>query len=307
MQIISILRFGREPGKIRGYCGHPEIGLALLRLYQLDQGTPLSRPLSDTLSTNAEVTTYFFDQEAVARLDSRPFRRKPSRFAPCRTCRRTNRIRQQTKVVGHAVSCDVSFAAAAGTGMSKDGDDELLATLATRLWQDVVTTKLLYYRQASVLLQRTEGFTRTYDLPTRIRTPRPALPSACFFWRIASSRPDSDGQYGDVMERALYNNILSGIGVRRPLRSSMIIRWPALARRRESIGHGGLRAVLRILRSSLAHLSGYLYSQRADAIAVHHYVTSEAVADDSHAVCVQSEFPTSRKYLHRDSKVTMHR
>jgi DUF1680 family protein len=37
-------------------------------------------------------------------------------------------------------------------------------------------------------------------------------------------------------------------------------------------------------------LSGYLFSQRADALAVHHYVTSEALADDF-TLRVQSEFP----------------
>jgi DUF1680 family protein len=84
-----------------------------------------------------------------------------------------------------------------------------------------------------------------------------------------------DGQYGDVMERALYNNILSGISLEgrcffydNPMASSgsrQRVAWPWWT-----------PCCPPNLARLVSSLSGYLYSQREDAIAVHHYVTSEA-------------------------------
>jgi Beta-L-arabinofuranosidase, GH127 len=50
--------FGREPGQIRGYCGHPEIELALLRV--------ITSPKSVATSTCKQDGRHFH-------LDTRPF------------------------------------------------------------------------------------------------------------------------------------------------------------------------------------------------------------------------------------------
>ena len=75
-------RFGREPGKIRGYCGHPEIELALLRLYHL---TKERRYL--------DLCRYFIDERGQSPHLLRPgsccalglatVPAKPSRFSLC--------------------------------------------------------------------------------------------------------------------------------------------------------------------------------------------------------------------------------
>ena len=277
-------RFGREPGKIRGYCGHPEIELALLRLYHVTKERrylDLCRYFIDERGQSPN----FFDQEAVARLDSRPFRpNHPG--SPYAYMQAHEPIRQQTKVVGHAVRAMYLFAAAAGLAL-EDGDDELLAT-CERLWQDVVISKL-YITGGIGSASENEGFTRDFDLPNENSYAETCASIGLFLFGHRLLQARLDGQYGDVMEQALYNNILSGIGVDgrcffydNPMASSGSkgrVDWPWWT-----------PCCPPNLARLVGSLSGYLFSHRADAIAVHHYVTSEAHADDF-TLRMQSEFP----------------
>jgi uncharacterized protein len=277
-------RFGREPGKIRGYCGHPEIELALVRLYHLTRERrylDLCRYFIDERGQSPN----FFDQEAVARLDLRPFRpNHPG--SPYAYMQAHEPIRQQTKVVGHAVRAMYLFAAAAGLAL-EDGDDELLAT-CERLWQDVINSKL-YITGGIGSASENEGFTRDFDLPNENSYAETCASIGLFLFGHRLLQARLDGQYGDVMERALYNNILSGIGVDgrcffydNPMASTGSkgrVDWPWWT-----------PCCPPNLARLVGSLSGYLFSQRADAIAVHHYVTSEALADDF-TLRVQSEFP----------------
>ena len=72
--------FGTEPGKKRGYCGHPEIELALVRLYQTtgkERYLNLSRYFVDQRGQKP----YYFEQEAVAR-GEKPEKWWPTGFKP---------------------------------------------------------------------------------------------------------------------------------------------------------------------------------------------------------------------------------
>ena len=278
-------RFGREPGKIRGYCGHPEIELALLRLYHLTRERRYLDLCRYFIDERGQSPPHFFDQEAVARLDSRPFRpNHPG--SPYAYMQAHEPIRQQTKVVGHAVRAMYLFTAAAGLAL-EDGDDELLAT-CRRLWQDVITSKL-YITGGIGSASENEGFTRDFDLPNENSYAETCASIGLFLFGHRLLQARLDGQYGDVMEQALYNNILSGIGVDgrcffydNPMASTGAkgrVDWPWWT-----------PCCPPNLARLVGSLSGYLYSQRSDAIAVHHYVTSEVLADDF-TLRVQSEFP----------------
>ena len=277
-------RFGREPGKIRGYCGHPEIELALLRLYHLTKERrylDLCRYFIDERGRSP----HYFDQEAVARLDLRPFRANHP-GSPYAYMQAHEPIRQQTKVVGHAVRAMYLFAAVAGLAL-EDGDNDLLAT-CERLWQDVITSKL-YITGGIGSASENEGFTRDFDLPNENSYAETCASIGLFLFGHRLLQTRLDAQYGDVMEQALYNNILSGIGVDgrcffydNPMASSGSkerVDWPWWT-----------PCCPPNLARLVGSLSGYLYSQRADEIAIHHYVTSEAVAD-GFTLRVESELP----------------
>jgi DUF1680 family protein len=265
-----VSRFGRAPGQIRGYPGHPEIELALLRLYHVTKERrylELCRYFIDERGQSPN----FFEQEAIARLDAQPFRpNHPG--SPYAYMQAHEPIRQQTKVVGHAVRAMYLFAACAGLAV-EDGDAELLAT-CERLWQDVIKTKL-YVTGGIGSASENEGFTRDYDLPNENAYAETCASIGLFLFGHRLLQAQLDGQYGDVMELALYNNILSGIGLDgrsffydNPLASRgshRRVRWPWWC-----------PCCPPNLARLVGSLSGYLYSESPDSIAVHHYVSGEA-------------------------------
>jgi DUF1680 family protein len=266
-------RFGPEPGQIRGYCGHPEIELALLRLYHLTKERRYLDLCRYFINERGQ-SPNFFEQEAVARQDSRPFRpNHPG--SPYAYMQAHEPIRKQTKVVGHAVRAMYLFAAAVDLAL-QDGDSELLET-CQRLWQDVITTKL-YITGGIGSASENEGFTRDYDLPNENAYAETCASIGLFLFGHHLLQAKLDSQYGDVMERALYNNILSGIGLDgrsffydNPLASRgshRRVSWPWWC-----------PCCPPNLARLVSSLSGYLISQRADSIAIHHYVSSEVRAD----------------------------
>jgi hypothetical protein len=269
---------------MRGYCGHPEIELALLRLYHVTKERrylDLCRYFIDERGQSPN----FFEQEAGARLDMRPFRpNHPG--SPYSYMQAHEPIRAQTKVVGHAVRAMYLFTAAAGLAL-EDGDAELLAT-CERLWQDVINTKL-YITAGIGSASENEGFTRDYDLPNENAYAETCASIGLFLFGHRLLQARLDGQYGDIMELALYNNILSGISLDgrsffydNPLASHgshRRVRWPWWC-----------PCCPTNLARLIGSLSGYLYSQRGNSIAVHHYVSSEA-RKDGLTLRVRSDLP----------------
>ena len=56
-----------------------------------------------------------------------------------------------------------------------------------------------------------EGFTHDYDLPNETAYAETCASVALIFWAQRMLHLDLDGQYADVLERALYNGALSGL------------------------------------------------------------------------------------------------
>ncbi len=134
--------------------------MALLRLYHVTKERRYLDLCRYFIDERGQSPNYF-DQEAVARLDSRPFRpNHPG--SPYAYMQAHEPIRKQTKVVGHAVRAMYLLRPRPDLAL-EDGDADLLAT-CERLWQDVVTTKL-YITGGIGSASENEGFTRDYDLP----------------------------------------------------------------------------------------------------------------------------------------------
>lgn len=258
--------FGTAPGKRRGYCGHPEIELALVRLYHAT-GEQRYLDLARYFVDERGREPYYFDQEAVERGEN------PAAFwAHTHAYSQSHcPVRLQDEVVGHAVRAAYLYSAMADLA-AEDGDDTLLAA-GRRLFRHL-TTRRMYVMGGIGSSMKNEGFTSDYDLPNESAYAETCAAIALVFWTQRMLRIDLDRRYADIMELALYNAVLSGVsadGTRffydNPLAGD------GTKHRQEWFG---CPCCPPNLARIIASLGGYIYAQRDDEVVTHLYMQSAA-------------------------------
>lgn len=257
--------FGRGAGQKRGYPGHEEIELALVKLHAAT-GEEKYLALAKYFIDERGQSPHYFDIEAVARGE------KPEAYW-AKTHEYTQShlpVRQQTAPVGHAVRGAYLYAAMAD--LAHAGNDAALLAACKRLWAHTVTRRM-YITGGLGSSRFNEGYTRDYDLPNADAYAETCAAIALVFFSHRLLQIEPGGAYADVIERALYNNILSGVSLagdrffyENPLESrGDHLRWrwhrcsccpPNLTRLLASIGQ-------------------YFYSSSEAAVYVHQYAAGE--------------------------------
>ena len=197
--------FGREAGQKRGYCGHEEIELALVKLYGATDEQRYLR-LAEYFVNERGQQPHYFDVEARARGED------PAKYW-ARTHEYTQShvpIREQREVVGHAVRACYYYAGVAAVA-AETGARTLLPPLR-RVWEHL-TTRRMYLTGGIGPAPTNEGFTVDYDLPNETAYAETCAAIALVFWAQRMLHLDPDRRYADVIERALYNGILSGVAL----------------------------------------------------------------------------------------------
>lgn len=258
--------FGPEPGKRRGYCGHPEIELALVRLFHAT-GERRYLDLARYFVDERGREPHYFDQEAIERGDDpAKFWAKTHHYSQSHCP-----VREQDEVVGHAVRATYLYSAMADLA-AEDGDATLLE--ANRRLFRHLTTKRTYVMGGIGSSKSNEGFTSDYDLPNESAYAETCAGIALVFWAQRMLNIDLDRRYADIMELALYNAVLSGVS----LEGSRFFYDNPLAstgahHRQEWFG---CPCCPPNLARIIASLGGYLYAQRPDEAVVHLYAQSTA-------------------------------
>src|SRR5581483_2785084 len=197
--------FGPEEGKRRGYSGHEEIELALVKLYRAT-GEERYLKLSQYLIEERGRQPHYFDIEARARGDD------PAKFwARTYEYNQSHRpVREQHEVVGHAVRAMYLYSAMAD--LSRELNDPSLFQACERLWQHLCT-KRLYITGGLGSSASNEGMTADYDLPNRNAYAETCAAIGLVLWSHRMLQLDVDRRYADILERALYNGVLSGLSL----------------------------------------------------------------------------------------------
>jgi DUF1680 family protein len=254
--------FGREPGKKRGYCGHPEIELALVKLYHATNN-PRYLKLATYFVDERGAQPHYFDIEARERGDD------PTQFwaKTYQYCQAQVPIREQVKVVGHAVRAMYLFSATAD--LAHENDDPTLLATCERLWDNLLT-KRMYLTGGIGPSRHNEGFTQDYDLPDETAYAETCATIGLIMWNHRLLQFAGESRYADVIERGLYNGFLSSVS----LEGAHFFYENPLA----SAGGHHRASWFRCpccppnIARTLASLGGYFYSTGANAVWVHLYV-----------------------------------
>ncbi len=187
--------FGTEPGKKRGYCGHEEIELALVKLYHAT-GDQRYLQLSRYFIDERGREPHYFDQEGSAVIGGKEYHQA---HLP---------VREQSEVVGHAVRAMYLYSAMAD--LAAETGDETLFEACKRLWQHLCSKRMFITGGIGSSMYN-EGFTADYDLPNNTAYAETCAAIGLVLWSHRMLQLECDACYADVMERVLYNGVLSGV------------------------------------------------------------------------------------------------
>ncbi|MBR2766379.1 MAG: glycoside hydrolase family 127 protein [Blautia sp.] len=195
---------GPEPGKIHAYPGHPVIEMALVRLYEVTKD-----------ERHLQLSGYFIDQRGQAPLY---FQEEAQRGGwtnywsggplGWRYYQAQEPVREQADAVGHAVRAVYLYSGMAD--VARETEDSSLAEACRRLWKSI-TGKRMYITGAIGSSEYGEAFTFDYDLPNDTIYGETCASIGLVFFARRMLGLEKRGEYADVMERALYNGVISGM------------------------------------------------------------------------------------------------
>ena len=196
--------FGPEEGKCKGYPGHEIAEMALVRLYEVtgeQKYLDLSRFFIDERGTKP----YYFDKEHPETVKKGHENELRYSYYQAHLP-----VRQQDEAFGHAVRAVYLYSGMAD--IARITKDEELYQACVRLWNNV-TKKKMYITGGIGATHLGEAFSFPYDLPNDTAYAETCASIGLMFWARRMLEIVPDAKYADIMERALYNGVLSGMAL----------------------------------------------------------------------------------------------
>lgn len=292
--------FGAQGENHPGWPGHPEIELALVRLYgaaKEQRYLDMARSFVDRRGTLPN----YFEQEQ-ARPDYRPafpeFAHYDLAYAQAHLP-----VRRQMTAEGHCVRAVYLYAAMTDLAVL-DGDEALLAQCET-LWNNLVKRRM--YLTGSIgssgVLER---FTTDFDLPNDANYSETCASIGLALFGLRMTRATADASYMDIVERALYNTVCAGIALSgdRYFYVNPLEVWPEACMPHTSRAHVqpvrqkwfDVACCPTNIARTLTSLGQYLYSLSADTLYVNLYIQNQAsfaVGAGRVQVRLDTDFPRS--------------
>ncbi|WEK54764.1 MAG: glycoside hydrolase family 127 protein [Candidatus Cohnella colombiensis] len=199
--------FGIEEGKLRGYDGHPEIELALIRLYRATNNRKYLN-LSKYFVEERGRKPNYFDQEDIERQKIGAKNLTPPKELDYYVAHAP--VTEMETAEGHAVRAVYLFSAMAD--LAAEYQDQALLQAVKKMWQNIVN-KRMYITGGIGSSGLHERFTVDYDLPNDRVYAETCASVGFIMWAYRMLELEEDRRYADVMEQVLYNGALSGISL----------------------------------------------------------------------------------------------
>ncbi len=199
--------FGTESGKIRGYDGHQEIELALVKLYETT-GEQRYLNLSKYFIDERGRDPQFFIEEWEKRGRTNHWAQGTVSSPHLEYHQSHLPVREQEVAVGHSVRAVYMYTAMAD--LARLTGDTSLREACERLWNNM-TGKQMYITGGIGSTHHGEAFSFDYDLPNDTVYAETCASIGLIFFAQRMLQLEAKSEYADVMERALYNNVLGSM------------------------------------------------------------------------------------------------
>ena len=233
-----ISKFGREEGKMRGYPGHQEIELALVKAYEhtnKQKYLDLATYFIGERGTHSKTEDHYFISERkilkekekdfdpstlpswlrdVLNFGSDPHGTNSSShgdlqgkvYRDLQYWQAHERPVDQKTAEGHSVRALYMFTAMADLARLNN-DNEMLNACKT-LWRNIVD-KRMYVHCGVGSAYIGERFTDNYDLPNDMAYAETCATIALIYFANRMSKMELNSEYGDIIENSLYNLLLA--------------------------------------------------------------------------------------------------
>lgn len=301
--------FGPEAGKKKGYPGHQEIELGLFKLYRATGEERYLRLAGFFLDERGR-QPFYYDREQRERVDRgegaieyfhdhgpMPYSYQQAHLP----------VREQKEAVGHAVRCVYMCSGMADVGGEAD---ETLLDAARTLYDNIVTTQM-YITGGIGSMGDGEAFTFPYDLPNDRMYNETCAAIGMMMLSQRLLNLDGAARYADVLERALYNNVMAGLSLDGTgfFYVNPLEMWPERSLRRHDMkdivperqGWYGCACCPPNILRTLMGLGQYIYSRGESALYVNLYIGSTV----SFEVGGQRVSLTQRGDYPRDGRISL--
>ncbi len=241
--------FGAEEGKIHRPSGHPILEMALCKLYKVT-GTKKYLDLA-----------LYFVEETGRGTDGHHLNAYSQDHMP---------ILQQEEIVGHAVRAGYLYSGVADVA-ALTGDPGYFQAIE-RIWNNMASKKL-YITGGIGSRAQGEGFGPEYELHNHTAYCETCASIANVYWNHRMFLATGQAKYADVLERALYNGVISGVSLSgdkffydNPLES--------MGQHQRQKWFGCACCPGNVTRF-MASIPGYVYATKGETIFVNLFVQSE--------------------------------
>ena len=264
------------PGKRMGYPGHPEIELALVKLWRV------------TGERRYFELARFFVENRGRKFFAEEHRTSPDQYDGT-YWQDDMPIFDHKTIKGHAVRA--AYLLSGVVDVMGETRDPRLVRMVDRVWRNTVL-KNMYITGGIGPSGSNEGFTTDYDLPNLTAYQETCASVALALWNHRLALLYGDASYADVFERSLYNGTLDGVSL--DGKRFFYVNPLASTGRHHRSGWFGCACCPPNVARTLASLGGYAYAVADDALYVNLYIqgaVNTPVAGHKIAMKVTTDYP----------------
>ena len=276
---LMVKTFGVEDNKIHTVPGHQIIETGLIKLYEITKK-----------EAYLDLAKYFLDNRGNPEFHE-SFGPYAQDHIP---------VIEQDEVVGHAVRAVYMYAGMSDIAAIKN--DSLYSNAVNNLWSNMVDKKM-YITGGIGAKHEGEAFGENYELPNLTAYNETCASIGSVYWNHRLHKSSGDVKYFDVIERTLYNGLISGLSLDgtnffypNPLESDGVYKFNQGACTRKSWFDCSCcpTNVIRFIPS----ISGLLYSKEHNTVYVNLYASSNAsvVLENNNVKIIQeTKYPLNGK------------